>query len=302
MMPAPDGYEVCSRIKNDPVLRHAQVIMVSAKTELDDRLRGYHAGADDYVTKPFDEDELVAKVHAGINLRASHRQMRAQLKEFCGAAGDVFELITQLRDAETGDHLARIRSYSGLLAAELQAGPWGAFIDEQFLEDFERASAMHDIGKIAIPDAIFRKPGPLTESERALMQQHTVLGEAILRRLAAEGENSGMFRMAAEIARSHHEFFDGSGYPDGLRGDCIPLSARIVKVADVFDAVTSARVYKPAYTPDHAREVITCGRGAEFDPDVVDALLHVFDIFAGLCEAEGQSSAAEPLLMTTAQG
>jgi cyclic di-GMP phosphodiesterase len=284
VMPRPDGFEVCSRIKNDPTLRHSQVIMVSARTDIDDRLRGYRAGADDYVSKPFDEQELYAKVNAALKTKTFYRTIQSDMDALCGAAGEVLELLSHLRDAETGAHLDRMRAYSHLLAGELRAERLADEIDDIFLDDLYRASALHDIGKIGIPDSILRKPGPLTDEEREQIKRHTVIGEQILNRLAQRQTKSSFFKMAAEVARWHHECFDGSGYPDGLRGEAIPLAARIVKVADVFDALTTVRVYKPGYEPSYAREQIVGGTGSDFDPLVVDAMLRVFDEFEATCE------------------
>jgi putative two-component system response regulator len=283
MMPRPDGYEVCSQIKNDPKLRHSQVIMVSAKTDISERLRGYRAGANDYVTKPFEEEELFSKVCAALKTKSTFCSMQQDLEALCGATGEALELISHLRDAETGDHLDRMRDYSQLLAAELRHGAFSKQIDHQYLDDLYRASPLHDLGKVAIPDAILRKPGPLTGEERAQMERHTIFGEQILNRLARQQPEAAFFQMAAEIARWHHECVDGSGYPDGLCGEAIPLAARIVKVADVFDAVTSARVYKPSYSPLVARDEIIAGAGTQFDPLVVDAMLRIFDEFADSC-------------------
>jgi putative two-component system response regulator len=282
MMPRPDGYEVCSRMRHDHSFRRPQIFLVSAKTDADSRLRGYLAGADDYISKPFNEQELFAKVCVGLRTRASIGSMQSQLDELCGAAGETLELLTLLRDAETGEHIDRMRHYSQALAEELQIGPWRSTIDGVFLDNLYRASPLHDVGKVVISDAILRKPAPLSEQERIEMQQHTILGERILLQLGARQPDVAMFRMAAQIARSHHENFDGTGYPDGLRGDAIPLAARIVKVADVFDAVCSARVYKPSYGPQRARDVILCGKGTEFDPTIVDAMVRVFDRFLQL--------------------
>jgi putative two-component system response regulator len=287
MMPKPDGFEVCSRMKNHPVMRHSQIIMVSARTDLDDRLRGYRAGADDYVTKPFDEEELLAKVCANFRTRSIYSSIRQQLESLCGATSDVLELVTHLRDSETGEHLERIRTYSHLLAAELRVGSFHQQIDDQFLDDLDRASPLHDIGKIAIPDAILRKPGPLTEMERQQMQQHVLVGESLLNRLANHEPNVSCFRMAVQIARWHHESFDGSGYPDGLIGNAIPLAARIVKVADVFDALTSIRVYKPSLDPQEARQHICVDEADKFDPIVVQAMLNVFDEFVEVSRHPG---------------
>lgn len=283
MMPRPDGYEVCSQIKHDPKLRHCQVIMVSAKTDISERLRGYRAGANDYVTKPFEEEELFSKVCAALKTKSVYCSMQQELEAICGATGEALELISHLRDAETGEHLDRMRDYSQMLAAELRHGAFSKQIDDQFLDDLYRASPLHDLGKVAVPDAILRKPSALTDEERSEMQLHTIVGEQILNRLALHQPEASFFRMASEIARWHHECVDGSGYPDGLCGDAIPLAARIVKVADVFDAITTVRVYKPSYSPLVARDEIVAGAGTQFDPLVVDAMLRIFDEFADSC-------------------
>lgn len=297
MMPGPDGYELCSWMKNDPLLRQSQVIMVSARTNVDDRLRGYRAGADDYVTKPFNEQELCAKVDVALKTRDLMSTIQDQVDVLCDATGQVLELVAHLRDAETGEHLDRMRIYSHLLAAELRDDPIACQIDDAFLDDLYRASPLHDIGKIAIPDAILQKPGPLTKEEREEMQRHTIIGESILNHLVELQPEVSFFRLAAEIARWHHESFDGSGFPDGLQGTAIPLAARIVKVADVFDALTSARVYKSPCDPSAARDQMTGVEAASFDPAILDAMLRVFDEFTEVCHSP-HSFEISPLFST----
>jgi putative two-component system response regulator len=281
-------------MKNDHALRQSQIIMVSAKTDIDERLRGYKAGADDYVTKPFEEEELRAKVCANLRTKSVYGTIRHQLDTFFGATGEMLELISHLRDAETGEHLDRMRIYSHLLAAELRLTSYGDQIDDAFLDDIYRASPLHDIGKIVIPDAILRKPGALTYEERQQMQQHTLIGHQILSRLAQQEPGVSFFRMATEVARWHHESFDGSGYPDGLCGTAIPLAARIVKVADVFDALTSARVYKASSEPSAARHEIMADV-AKFDPAVIDAMHRVFDEFTEVCTSPDATGSLNPL-------
>jgi putative two-component system response regulator len=294
MMPGLDGFQVCSQLKNDRSLGHPHVLMVSAKTDLDSRLRGYQAGADDYVTKPFNEDELFAKVCAGLRTHASFGLLHCQLQMMSVAAGEALELVSLLRDAETSDHLVRVRDYAQLLASELRVSPWRRAIDDVFLDDLYRASPLHDIGKVGIPDAILHKRTQLTDVERVQMQQHTLFGQHILSRLATIQPKATMFQMAANIARSHHENYDGSGYPDRLAGENIPLAARIVKVADVFDAVTSKRRDRSRFSPQHARDVIVSGNGSSFDPVIVDAMLRVCDEFAAICESAHQPLISEP--------
>jgi putative two-component system response regulator len=185
-----------------------------------------------------------------------------------------------------------MRIYSHLLAAQLRYSPYAHEIDDMFLDNLLRASALHDIGKVGIPDSLLRKPGRFTAEERLVMNRHTIDGERILRRLATRTSTPGYFEMAAQIARSHHERFDGAGYPDGLRGHDIPLAARIVKVADVFDALTTVRPYKESLRPELATEVILRGRGTEFDPVVVDAMMAVLDEFYEICPLELESAPA----------
>jgi putative two-component system response regulator len=275
-MPRPNGFEVCSQLRNDRVLEHSRVIMVSAMTDIDDRLRAFYAGADDFVTKPFDERELLAKIEASMQSRRQYCKVEQDLNDLCSAAGQTLELVTHLRDTETGEHIDRIRDLTLLIATQMRDGPLASAIDDQFLDDLYHGSALHDVGKIAIADAILHKPGPLTDVEFAQMKRHTIFGEQMLNQLAKDSPNS-YFTNAARIARSHHERYDGKGYPDGLAGEEIPLAARIVKVADVFDALVSERVYKKCYEPTYAKQVIVEGSGVSFDPHVVDAMVKVFD-------------------------
>jgi putative two-component system response regulator len=182
------------------------------------------------------------------------------------------------RDQETGGHLSRMRAYSQILAEELsQAEPYAAQIDARFLEDLYRSSPLHDIGKVGIPDSILRKPGPLTDDEFAVMQQHAAIGANILDEAVTRCPGGGFLEMAALIARYHHERFDGNGYPLGLSGRHIPLAARIVAVADVYDALTSVRPYKGAIPVEEARMIVRHDSGRHFDPVVVDAFLRRFD-------------------------
>jgi len=188
--------------------------------------------------------------------------------------------LVESRDLETGEHLCRMQAYSQILAKHLaNHGPYLNEIDDEFLQDFYQSTPLHDIGKVGIPDAILLKPGRLTPAEFEVMKQHTVVGAEALEKTAAHSPHGGFLTMAAQIARNHHEKFDGTGYPDGLIGGEIPLSARIVAIADVFDALTSQRVYKEAMDPDDARAEINAARGQHFDPVVVDAFNVCFEDF-----------------------
>lgn len=290
MMPHIDGFEVCSRMKNDSRLSHSQIIMVSARNALEDRLRGYQAGADDYVAKPFHEEELLAKVNSVLRNQAAGHMLRSEIHHLCGATCEALELVSHLRDKETGEHLDRIRVYSCLLASMLRTGPHSDQIDDLFISCLYRASALHDIGKIAVSDAILNKPGPLTPDEREEMEQHTIQGEEILNCIGRQQWEPNLFKMAAEIARSHHERFDGAGYPDQLKGEEIPLAARIVKVVDVFDALSSRRVYKPAYPFWQVKDLMQKGKGLEFDPAIIDAMLTNFEQFVAIGRSKGSAA------------
>lgn len=295
MMPRMDGYETCRRIKQGPSGPTTQVILVSAKASTAERVKGYDVGADDYLTKPFEEEELHAKVQVHLRLRNAlvelghaHNQTvmdNARLEGIVERQSHeltdtrdllVFALakLADSRDPETGAHLERIRAYSYILASQLgRKGPYTSQVDQAFVENIFRSSPLHDIGKVGIPDVILLKPGRLSDVEFEIMKRHCIIGAKALADVA-EHDTSGRFlTMAIEIAHHHHERFDGSGYPCGLSGNDIPLSARIVSVADVFDALTSARVYKDAFSVEVACSMIEEQSGRHFDPVVVDAFL-----------------------------
>jgi response regulator RpfG family c-di-GMP phosphodiesterase len=324
MMPGMNGYEVCERIKNGPCGPFTQVILVSGKASSSERLKGYQALADDYIIKPFEHDELLSKVRVHFRLREAQNQvwqanaliqqyneqlelLVAERTQQVIAVQDiaVFALaeLAETRDNETGEHLYRMRAYSQRLAEELAAdSPYAASIDAPFLADLYRSTPLHDIGKVGIPDAILQKPGKLTDAEFTLMKQHVEIGAATLER-AATNTGSGQFlTMAAEIARYHHERYDGRGYLAGLSGQDIPLSARIVALADAFDAITTRRVYKPAIPCERAREIIRADAGQHFDPVVVAAFERCYDQFVEirrqLAERAEPDQADETLLDT----
>ena len=301
MMPGIDGYEACRRIKSSAIGEFVQVILVSGKGSTAERVKGYEAQADDYIIKPFDHQELLSKVRVQFRLWDAHRQLtiakdqleiyNRELEELVSlrtrqltATQDmaVFALahVADSRDPETGEHLLRMRRYAQTIAGELAGnGPYADIVDRQFLEDLYRSSPLHDIGKVAVPDSILQKPGQLTPEEFEEMKKHVVVGGHTLE-MARDQIGRGTFMdMASDIARYHHERFDGSGYCMGLRGEEIPLSARIVALADVYDALTSRRVYKPPYTPDAAREIIIRESDSHFDPVIVNAFLARFDDF-----------------------
>ncbi|MBI1367982.1 MAG: response regulator [Planctomycetes bacterium] len=299
MMPKMNGYDVCRAIKQQDKARFTQVILLSAKASMEERVRGYEAGADDYLTKPFEEEELKAKVRVHLRLcealmelndaRARTELDNGKLEQLVRRRTNelietrdlvVFGLakLADSRDPETGDHLERIRAYCRILSEHLaQHGPFAGQITDAFIHTIYLSSPLHDIGKVGIPDAILLKPGRLTDSEFDIMKRHAAIGAEALQDVAQHGTCGGFLQMAIDIARSHHERFDGTGYPDGLSGGAIPLSARIVAVADVFDALTSVRVYKSAYSTEVARTMIINESGKHFDPTVVEAFIACYD-------------------------
>jgi putative two-component system response regulator len=253
MMPGMDGYEVCTKLKNDAATADIPVIFVTAVCTMEDELRGFAVGAVDFVAKPVNPPIVLARVRAQLTmlrvgvLKAS----RLHIVQRLGRAAEY-------KDNETGMHVIRMSRYAQMLG--LAAG-----LDAQVAEDLMHAAPMHDIGKIGIPDNILKKPGKLDAEEWAVMKTHSEIGADII------GEHPDrMLTMAREIALSHHEKYDGSGYPHGLAGDQIPLLGRIVAVADVFDALTSARPYKPAWSFEKAFAYLTEQRGRHFEPALVD--------------------------------
>lgn len=274
-MPEMNGLDVISAIRLIAGVEHVPIMMVTSTDQRSLRRQALQVGATDFLSKPFDAIEVAARVR---NLLALNRARCLELgraeelaKEVAKAVAVVErrerELVTLLmkaaehRDCETGEHVIRVSEYVRLIAEALELGSDRA-------QELGLASTMHDLGKLSVPDAILLKPGPLDEEERRRMQEHALAGSRILSESTSE-----LVKLAAEIAASHHERWDGAGYPFGLSGDAIPLSGRIVAVADVFDALTSDRPYKNAWTADQAKEVIVRDAGRHFDPHCVAAFV-----------------------------
>jgi putative two-component system response regulator len=275
-MPGRDGFAVledlAGRLQATP---RVPVLMLTGDSTVEARRRALSLGAQDFLAKPFDADEVVLRIGNLLETRALHRALAEQnallehlvqerTRELDGAQLEVLERLAaaaELRDDDTGEHTQRVGAIAARLATRL-----GLPADE--VELIRRAAGLHDIGKIGIPDSILRKPGRLTPTEHEAMKAHTILGAKIL-----AGGRSAAVMMAERIARSHHERWDGTGYPDGMAGEQIPFAARIVAVADVLDALSHARPYRPAWPPEQVAALIRDGRGSHFDPAVVDALL-----------------------------
>ena len=256
VMPGLGGYEICRSLKNDPATAAIPVIFVTSQSDTEDELRGFGCGAVDYISKPVSPPIVQARVRTHLSLvRAEElRASRLQVIQRLGMAAEY-------KDNETGLHVMRMSHYARALG--MAAG-----IGEAEADELLHAAPMHDVGKIGIPDRILQKPGKLDAEEWEIMKTHAAIGAAII------GEhNSGMLALASEIALVHHEKYDGTGYPNGLAGEQIPLAGRIVAIADVFDALTSTRPYKPAWPVEQALAFLTEQRGKHFDPALVDLFL-----------------------------
>ncbi|MFO7985725.1 MAG: response regulator [Desulfatiglandaceae bacterium] len=265
IMPGMDGLELCKKIREVQGGRYTYVIMVTSKEAVSDLITGMEAGADDFITKPFVKAELAVRIRAG------ERILGFETRDLV-----IFSLarLAESRDPETGNHLERIRYYSKTLAETMfQSANRPPELDTLFIENIFLTSPLHDIGKIGIPDAVLLKPGLYNDEEFTIMKDHCRIGFETLNEALVRYPNADYLRMSAEIAHYHHERFDGTGYPEGLKGDKIPLSARIVALADVYDALVNKRVYKKAYPHEKAKAIIIESRGGHFDPLVVDAFL-----------------------------
>jgi putative two-component system response regulator len=266
-MPQMTGIELCRQVREHFGGRYIYLILLTSRSGPESVIEGLSAGADEFLSKPFHADELY------VRLRVAQRILSLESREMT-----IFSLakLAESRDPETGVHLERIREYCRALAAELAThDKHAADMGGDYVHLIYLTSPLHDIGKVGIPDAVLLKPGKLTPDEFAIMKTHTVIGARTLGELVDANPEAKYLRMARDIAWTHHEKYDGSGYPRGLVGQAIPLCGRIVAVADVYDALTTRRVYKPAFPHEKARQIIVEGSGTHFDPDVVAAFLTV---------------------------
>jgi putative two-component system response regulator len=307
MMPGIDGYEVCRRLKAEPATRDIPVIFLTAKSEVDDEMLGLELGAVDYITKPISPPIVLARVHAQLLLKASADFLRdknayletevARRTSEVAAIQDVTIMamasLAETRDSDTGNHIRRTQHYVKALACKLATHPrFAAVLTPQNINMLFKTAPLHDIGKVGIPDRILLKPGKLTPEEFEIMKTHTTLGrDAIVHAEKSLGIEVDFLKFAKEIAYSHQEKWDGSGYPEGLAGDRIPVSARLMAVADVYDALISRRVYKEPMANALAVEIILQSRGRHFDPDVVDAFAAIQDQFKEIALAYVDSDA-----------
>ena len=286
IMPVMNGIEACKKLKEDPDTFPIPVVMVTALGDVGHRVEGLRAGADDFITKPFDKGEILLRVQNLLKVKKYNdllkdysnlleKEVEERTKELVEAYYKLdrayLEVIQRLgraaefRDDETGEHTKRVGIMCGVLARELD-------LDEERAKHIEYATPLHDLGKIGIPDCILLKPGKLTPKEFEIMKKHTIIGAEILK-----GSEHPVMRIAETVALSHHERWDGKGYPYGLKESEIPLEARICTVIDFFDACTSDRVYRPAMEVDKVLDMIKAERGKAFDPIIVDAFFRCLD-------------------------
>ena len=289
MMPGMDGHEVCRRLKADPRTRDVPVLFLTALNGPDDEKLGFEVGGADFIAKPFNPATLLARVRTQLEVKAWRTALRdrnAWLQDELALRLDEVEqlrdttlfvmvALAEFRDNDTGHHVRRTQEYVRVLARWLDQH--GTPLTEADIDAMARAAPLHDIGKVAIPDRVLLKPGPLTAEEWEVMKTHAGAGADLLQKAADRlGERAGpLLRHGIDIARHHHEKWDGSGYPAGLAGAAIPLSARLMAVADVYDALISRRVYKEAQGHDVALQQIVAGSGTHFDPRLVQALIAV---------------------------
>lgn len=310
VMPVMDGFEACRRLKSDARTWDIPVMFLTSLESAADEAHGLSLGAEDFIHKPFSPPVVLARVRNHMKLAQATRMLRdrnagleqlvaertrdilrqsdelvrreRQLISAQGATIMAFCSLAEARDNETGNHIRRTQHYVKALAEQLADHPrFAGALDGETIKLLFKSAPLHDVGKVAIPDAVLLKPGPLSAEEWVLMRRHCEFGRDAI--AMAEGEllqgSDSFLYFAKEIAYSHHERWDGTGYPQGLAGEAIPMSARLMAVADVYDALISKRVYKPAYPHEQAVALIAEGRGGQFDPDVADAMISLADVF-----------------------
>jgi len=298
MMPEMNGYQVLERLRAEPQTHDIPVIFVTAMNADEDEERGHLLGAVDYITKPLRPGILLARINTQVELKDARDRLRRHnemLEDEVArrmhdnqviqdAAIRALARLAEIRDNDTGDHLLRTQAYVECLGRRAARHPrFAELADERVMREIAKSAPLHDIGKVGIPDPVLLKPGPLTADEWVIMKTHARLGADAIGRAGADLQHPVEFlSYAREIALHHHERWDGSGYPDGLAGEAIPLPARLMAVADVFDALISRRPYKAPMTHDAARQVMAAERGRHFDPDLLDLFLECFDEFCDI--------------------
>ena len=278
MMPEMDGFETVKELKNNPLLSSIPIIFLTAKSEIEDLKKGFEVGGVDYITKPFNGEELVARVSTHLELSLYRKNLEKEVdkrtKEIENLKSSIVEAMGSLaesRDNETGAHIKRTQYYVKILSEYLSKLPkYKEILTDDYLKLIFKTAPLHDIGKVAIRDNILLKPDKLTPEEFEEMKKHAIFGEDIISKIMENNGETEFLIFAKEIAGGHHEKWDGTGYPRGLKGEEIPLSARIMAIADVYDALISKRIYKSTFTHEDACNIILEGKGKHFDPELTD--------------------------------
>lgn len=315
VMPVVDGFEACQRIKASPSMRDIPLLFLTSLDSAADEAYGFSLGAEDFIHKPFSAPVVMARVRTHLQLAQARRILRMrndsleqlveertkqvvqqtaelvrrsqQLVAAQDATITAFCSLAEVRDNETGNHIKRTQNYVQALAEHIRNHPrFSDELNDDVIQLMYKSAPLHDVGKVAIPDHILLKPGKLTPDEWTLMQRHCEYGRDAIAQAGntLDGEMGAYLHYAQEIAYSHHERWDGTGYPQGLVGEEIPLSARLMAVADVYDALISKRVYKPAFSHEKAVAIIAESRETHFDPDIADAMLSIEQTFREIAE------------------
>lgn len=294
MMPELDGYKVCEKLKKNEKTKDIPIIFLTAITDVGSKAKGFEAGAVDYITKPFESIEVQARVKTHLSLESARKELLNQneileerVKERTReieltqeAMIDAFATLAEYRDPETGGHIKRTKNYVKVMATKLSTlNEYKEFLTKDVIEKYYSSAPLHDIGKIGIRDEILLKPGRLTSEEFDEMKKHTLLGLKVLEEASQNLGEKSFLKYAMEFSKYHHERWDGKGYPEGLSKADIPLAGRIMAIADVYDALISKRVYKPAFSHEEAVELIRQGSNSQFDPSLVDVFLGISNQF-----------------------
>ncbi len=288
-MPEIDGFDFCEILKQDPIMRDVPIIFISALNSTEDKVKGFKLGAVDFISKPFELEEITLRINTHLKIFQMQNELKIHNRRLFKMFNKQVEKVTdeqrqliytlakmmEAREDKEGTHLEHIMSYSKLLAMSLQFSPkFEKQVTASFLDALLMAVPLHDIGKVYVRDEILLKPGPLLDEEMDVVKTHTTLGAEAIREMY-EKNPSDYLKMAIDIAQCHHEKWDGTGYPCGLAGDEIPLSARILAVVDVYDILTSNRCYRDAYTHEEAIEIMKQESGKSFDPDIIEIFLKI---------------------------
>jgi putative two-component system response regulator len=303
MMPHMDGFEVCKRLKSDEKLRDIPVVFISALDDTANKVNAFFHGGVDYITKPFQEAEVFARLETHLKLRRVQMQLQRynlQLEELVQekvreitdsqmATLVAMSKLAEFRDETTGKHIERTQEFCRMLAVQLsKSSKYAGSITPDFVQNIYFSAPLHDIGKVGIPDNILLKPGKLLAEEFEVMKTHAILGARTLQKVLEKYPNNSFVNMGVQLTKYHHEKWNGKGYPEGLAGEAIPLPARIMAVADVYDALRSKRSYKEGFSHEETVRIISQESGQSFDPVIVEAFLAVEKDFADIFEGMQQ--------------